>query len=95
MDRVKDQTIFLSQISQESLQKAMFPLGDLNKDVVKKMARSIGLEWVADKKESMGICFVGKRKDGFQSFIDEYVTPSKGDFIDIDTALVTQTNRKH
>lgn len=88
MDRVKDQTIFLSQISQDSLRKTLFPLGDYTKDVVKKLAASIGLAWVADKKESMGLCFVGKRRDGFQSFVDEYVTPSEGNFVDIDTGQV-------
>ena len=63
-------------------------MGDYTKDVVKKIARSIGLGWVADKKESMGLCFVGKRSGGFQDFMDEYVQPSEGEFIDIDTGKV-------
>ena len=50
-DKWKDQTLFLSQISQKALQKTVFPLGDLHKDVVKKIATSIGLEKIAKKKE--------------------------------------------
>ena len=75
IDRVKDQTFFLSQIRQNSLSNALFPLGDYTKDVVKKIATAAGLEWVARKKESMGICFIGKKKDGFAKFIQEYSSP--------------------
>jgi len=53
----------------------LFPLGNYTKDVVKKIAVSAGLEWVANKKESMGICFIGKKKDGFAKFIQEYANP--------------------
>jgi len=86
MDRVKDQTLFLSQVRQEALQRSLFPLGNLTKDVVKAIASSGGLDWVAKKRESMGICFIGKRS--FKTFIDEYVAPSSGDLIDIDTGKV-------
>ena len=75
IDRVKDQTFFLSQVRQESLSNVLFPLGNYTKDVVKKIAISAGLEWVANKKESMGICFIGKKKDGFGKFIQEYSMP--------------------
>ena len=75
IDRVKDQTFFLSQIRQEALSNALFPMGNYTKDVVKKIASSVGLDWVARKKESMGICFIGKKKDGFAKFIQEYSKP--------------------
>ena len=75
IDRVKDQTFFLSQIRQQSLSNALFPLGNYTKDVVKKIASSAGLDWVARKKESMGICFIGKKRDGFAKFIREYSKP--------------------
>ena len=75
IDRVKDQTFFLSQIRQEALSNALFPIGSYTKDVVKKIAISAGLGWVAYKKESMGICFIGKKKDGFANFIQEYSSP--------------------
>ncbi|XP_078052844.1 mitochondrial tRNA-specific 2-thiouridylase 1 isoform X2 [Augochlora pura] len=85
-DEGKDQTFFLSQIPQESLRYCMFPLGNYLKSNVKKIAQEIGLELVAKKKESMGICFVGKRN--FQDFISEYIPDKPGDFIDIETGEV-------
>ena len=69
LDTVKDQTFFLSQISQASLQHTVFPLGEFTKDAVKKIALAAGFESLVKKKESMGICFIGKRN--FQDFIDE------------------------
>ena len=57
-------------------------------DVVKKIASTIGLEKIANKRESMGICFVGKRKDGFSSFLEEYIQPCPGPFVDIETYKV-------
>jgi len=68
-DTFKDQTFFLAGIAQESLQRTMFPLGDLLKTQVKQLAKSIGLQRLAEKRESTGICFVGKRD--FKSFIRE------------------------
>ncbi|XP_038612242.1 mitochondrial tRNA-specific 2-thiouridylase 1 isoform X2 [Tachyglossus aculeatus] len=68
-DRVKDQTFFLSQVSQDALRRTIFPLGGLTKGFVKKLAAENGLQHVLQKKESMGICFIGKRN--FESFILE------------------------
>ena len=85
LDRIKDQTFFLSQISQESLKNTMFPVGSFTKDVVKKIAIEIGLDKIANKKESMGICFVGKRKSGFQKFLQEYTEVKPGPILDIET----------
>ena len=51
VDQWKDQTLFLSQIPQKSLQKTMFPVGDLTKDVVKKIALSSGFQKILEKKE--------------------------------------------
>lgn len=85
VDRIKDQTLFLSQVQQVPLRFTMFPLGNLTKEVVKKMAVSIGLEKIANKKESMGICFVGKRKHGFQEFLKEYTEIKEGPIVDIET----------
>ncbi len=58
-DKNKDQTYFLHQLSGEQLKFAMFPLGNLTKNKVKKLAKKFDLS-VADKQESMGICFVGE-----------------------------------
>lgn len=85
VDRIKDQTFFLSQVQQVPLRFTMFPLGHLTKEVVKKMAFSIGLDKIANKKESMGICFVGKRKQGFQEFLKEYTETKPGPIVDIET----------
>ncbi|KAK3102451.1 hypothetical protein FSP39_011453, partial [Pinctada imbricata] len=85
-DEWKDQTFFLSQISQKALQKSIFPLGDKLKTDVKKYAAEIGLEKIAKKRESMGICFIGKRK--FASFIEEYIVPQEGKFVHVETGEV-------
>lgn len=65
----KDQTFFLSQVKQNALQLTMFPIGDLMKVEVKEIALKNGLDHVANKKESMGICFIGNRN--LKSFISE------------------------
>ncbi|VVC89531.1 unnamed protein product [Leptidea sinapis] len=82
-DKHKDQTFFLSQVKQFSLRKCMFPLAYLLKTEVREIARKEGLINVANKKDSTGICFIGKNK--FKFFIDEFITEKQGDFIDIDT----------
>ncbi|XP_042523289.1 mitochondrial tRNA-specific 2-thiouridylase 1 isoform X1 [Dipodomys spectabilis] len=66
-DSFKDQTFFLSQVSQDALRRTIFPLGGLTKSFVKKIAAENRLHHVLQKKESMGICFVGKRN--FEHFI--------------------------
>lgn len=58
-DKNKDQTYFLYRVTNDALSKTLFPLGDLTKPEVRKMAKDLGLT-TADKAESMGICFVGK-----------------------------------
>ncbi|XP_076647306.1 mitochondrial tRNA-specific 2-thiouridylase 1 isoform X2 [Halictus rubicundus] len=85
-DKKKDQTFFLSQVPQESLRYSMFPLGNYLKCNVKQIAQEIGLDLVASKKESMGICFVGKRN--FQDFVSEYIPEKPGDFVDLETGKV-------
>jgi len=82
-DPTKDQTLFLSQISQEALRKTMFPVGELFKHQVRRIAREAGMESISKKKDSTGICFIGDRK--FTDFINEYVPEKVGPFIDIDT----------
>lgn len=82
-DTRKDQTFFLSQIPQDALRHTMFPIGQMVKSDVKQLANRIGLASIAQKRESTGICFIGKRK--FSDFMSEYVDPMPGDFIDIDT----------
>lgn len=85
-DSWKDQTFFLSQIPQTALRRTMFPIGNLLKSEVKGLAVDAGLGAIAQKKESMGICFVGKRS--FKDFISEYIAPKPGTFVDIETGKV-------
>jgi len=82
-DTFKDQTYFLSQVSSKNLKNVLFPLGEFNnKHQVKKIARDAGFDVIAEKKESMGICFIGKRR--FGDFISEYVDVTPGKFISIE-----------
>lgn len=70
-DLFKDQTFFLSGINRESLKRTMFPLSNLLKNQVKLKAKHVGLERLTKKRESTGICFVGKRD--FKEFIKEVI----------------------
>ena len=81
-DVIKDQTYFLYMMKQDVLRNTLFPLEKLDKGEVKIIAKDLKLN-LNNKKESMGICFIGKRK--FSSFIDKYIEPKKGDIIDYDT----------
>jgi len=58
VDPAKDQSYFLWNLSQEVIQRAIFPLGQLHKKEVRELARSLGYTTFADKKESMGVCFL-------------------------------------
>ncbi|MCQ2802155.1 MAG: tRNA 2-thiouridine(34) synthase MnmA [Bacilli bacterium] len=81
-DQNKDQTYFLNQLSQEQLKYALFPLGDIDKPEVRKIARDLKLD-IADKKDSTGICFIGERN--FREFLKNYIPAKKGKIIDIET----------
>lgn len=70
VDEGKDQTYFLYRVSREALQKTLFPLGEYKKSDVRILAQTFSLP-TAHKKESMGICFVGKV--GIKDFLKEYV----------------------
>lgn len=81
-DQNKDQTYFLCQISQESLKKALFPIGDIEKPEVRRIAKELELD-IAEKKDSTGICFIGERN--FREFLKNYLPAKNGNIIDIDT----------
>ena len=72
VDHSKDQSYFLAMVAHASLMQCQFPLGHLNKSQVREIARIEGLI-TAEKKDSMGLCFVGKRN--FPSFLAQYVPP--------------------
>ncbi|XP_015584788.1 mitochondrial tRNA-specific 2-thiouridylase 1 isoform X2 [Cephus cinctus] len=89
-DSRKDQTFFLSQVPQKALCYSMFPIGSCLKKDVKKIAQEAGLNLIVQKKESMGICFIGSRR--FKDFITEYVQNKSGNFVDIDTGVIVGTH---
>ncbi len=75
VDDNKDQTYFLNQLSEEVLEKVMFPLGHLPKSEVRRIATENGLA-TATKKDSTGICFIGERN--FKEFLSEYLPAQPG-----------------
>ena len=80
LDPNKDQSYFLCQLSQEQLSRAMFPIGELCKPDVRRIAREAGLP-SADKKDSQGICFVGKVD--LPVFLQQKLRSAEGDIIEI------------
>ena len=81
-DPIKDQTYFLSRLSQQQLGKALFPIGHLLKSEVRQEAVRFKLP-NQDRKDSQGICFLGKFK--FADFIKHHVGTQIGDLIEIET----------
>lgn len=85
-DKNKDQTYFLSQISQQQLSSCLFPLGDIDKTEVRKIAHLLDLSSVMDKKDSTGVCFIGERN--FKQFLQNYIPAQPGNIVDIKTNRV-------
>lgn len=79
-DENKDQTYFLYRVTEDALKKTLFPLGGYTKTEVRELAKKFGLA-TADKKESMGICFVGKV--GIKEFLSQYVKTKPGDIFNV------------
>jgi tRNA-specific 2-thiouridylase len=79
-DQNKEQSYFLCQISQTQLSKAIFPVGDLEKSLVREIARDQALP-TANKKDSQGICFIGKVD--LPTFLQQRLEAKQGDVIEI------------
>lgn len=79
-DRNKDQSYFLCQLSQEQLSKTLFPLGELTKPEVRKIAANNKLI-TADKKDSQGLCFIGKVR--LPEFLQQKLKPKKGPIVEV------------
>ena len=75
IDKNKDQTYFLCQLSQSQIEKALFPIGDLEKKEVRKIALDNNIN-VANKKDSTGVCFIGERN--FKEFLKNYLPAQPG-----------------
>lgn len=79
-DNNKDQSYFLCQLSQDQLSKALFPIGELTKPEVREIAKEQGLV-TADKKDSQGLCFIGKVS--LPTFLQQQLVPKEGKIVEI------------
>ncbi len=86
-DRDKDQSYFLHQLGQAQLASTRFPVGELPKPEVRRIAAEAGLG-TAQKKDSTGICFIGERD--FRSFLAQFLPMQPGDIRDPDGVLLGQ-----
>lgn len=84
-DAHKDQTYFLYQLSQEDLARVLFPLGGLNKSEVREIARGALLP-VAEKKDSVGICFIGDID--VQEFLRRRLKEEEGEVVDVNGEVI-------
>ncbi|MBO3097445.1 tRNA 2-thiouridine(34) synthase MnmA [Gelidibacter pelagius] len=80
VDNNKDQSYFLCQLSQDQLAKALFPIGELTKPEVRKIATEQNLI-TADKKDSQGLCFIGKVR--LPEFLQQKLQPKEGVIVEI------------
>ncbi len=85
LDPDKDQSYFLHAVKQHSLKKVLFPVGHLLKKEVRNLARKHNLP-TAEKKDSTGICFIGKRD--FKPFVSQYLGYKAGDFQTLNGTVV-------
>ncbi len=91
-DPAKDQAYFLSQLSQDQINRALFPIGDLLKTEVRQIAKDQGLE-TYNRPDSQGLCFLGKVN--FRDFLKRYVGERLGEIIDIDTGKTVGEHEGH
>lgn len=84
-DNNKDQSYFLYTLQQHALAKSLFPLGEIEKPVVRAIAEEQGFV-THNKKDSTGICFIGERR--FKDFLSTYLKPNPGEIVDSDDQTV-------
>lgn len=87
VDDNKDQTYFLSQLTEEQLSTVLFPVGELNKKEVRDIAHKYDLA-TKDKKDSTGICFIGERD--FNKFLSNYLPSKYGDMVTLDGEVIAK-----
>lgn len=85
VDKNKDQTYFLCQLTKKQLEKALFPIGDLEKSEVRRIAKEHNLT-IANKKDSTGVCFIGERN--FKEFLKNYIPATPGNIETLDGEVV-------
>ncbi len=84
-DANKDQTYFLYRVTEEALKKTLFPLGEMKKPDVRRHASKLGLI-TAEKKDSVGVCFVGEI--GIKEFLENFVETEPGEIVESKTGQV-------
>jgi tRNA-specific 2-thiouridylase len=89
-DRKKDQTYFLGRITYHQLSKAMFPIGNMDKADVRKMAEDLKLP-SARRPDSQGICFLGKIN--YNDFVRQHTGEKEGEIVELETGKVLGTHR--
>ena len=82
VDTNKDQTYFLADVPAKNLANVLFPVGKYTKPEVRQIALDNNL-YVASKKDSTGICFIGERN--YQKFVQNYLAPNPGKIVDVET----------
>ena len=87
LDPAKDQSYFLYQLNQNQINSALFPIGEIEKDNVRKRAQQLGFDNY-DKKDSVGICFIGERD--FKAFLQQYIPTQPGDIVTTNGKTVGQ-----
>ena len=91
VDRAKDQSYFLYRLTQEELERTLFPLGHLHKEEIRQIATELGLTNLVVKRESYDVCFI--RSDDYRDFLRQYSKKEKmkiqpGDIIDVEGRVV-------
>jgi tRNA-specific 2-thiouridylase len=89
IDNNKDQTYFLYTLKKQQLSKILFPIGNLEKSEVRKLAKKFGLE-NAEKKDSQGVCFIGPLN--MKKFLTSYIKPKQGNIVLIKNKKIIGTH---
>lgn len=85
LDQGKDQSYFLHAVDEEAFSRSLFPVGELQKSEVRKIAEDQGFV-THDKKDSTGICFIGERR--FKDFLETYIPAQKGPIKSLDDQTI-------
>jgi len=93
IDRTKDQSYFLYELSQDQLAGAVFPLGEMTKVETRQIAQDLGLA-VATKPESMDLCLV-EAAGSMRQFLDEHIDPIPGDIVDLTGRVLGRHDGAH
>jgi tRNA-specific 2-thiouridylase len=93
VDRNKDQSYFLYDLSQDLLAATIFPLGTINKTETRRIAGEYGLK-TADKPESQDLCLV-ESNGSMRAFLDKYLAPKQGDIVDLTGQVLGQHDGVH